>query len=169
MKRVGFLLAMGCLLFLGRTEISCQQTAVYVNPEKYYSIDLPSNWIKDYAKKANISVLFAYDSLQTDKKIAVTTAGSPTLSLKEVYKITMRNIKSDKSKVIEAEGETTVNGNPALWCLYSFSIEEGIKKVKMVIIKKGSMQYTVQAILNEDVYEESKEDYDKIIATFKIL
>lgn len=145
-----------------------QEIIKFEHPDAKYTIDLPIGWVKDFSKNALVGVLFSYDSLQTNKRIAITNSGSVALSLKEAYKTTMRSIKSDKKNTIEAEGDATINGEDAKWAIYSFKSNDELRKVKIYVLRKGRTSYSVQAVLPSSSFESDIASFDKVIATFSV-
>jgi hypothetical protein len=145
-----------------------QELAKFDHPDAKFTIDLPVGWVRDFSKNSLVGVLFSYDSLQTNKRIAVTTSGSVALSLKEAYKTTMRNIKNDKKNKFEAEGNATINGEDAMWAIYSFNSKDELRKVKIYVLRKGRTSFSVQAVLPSNTFESDIAYFDRIISTFSI-
>jgi hypothetical protein len=159
----------GLLLFI-LLPVLCesQVLAKFEHNDAKFTIDLPVGWVRDFSKNSLVGVLFSYDSLQTNKRIAVTTSGSVALTLKEAYKTSMRSIKNDKKNKFEAEGDATINGENAMWAIYSFKNNEEIRKVKIYVLRKGRTSFSVQAVLPSASFESDIAYFDRIISTFSI-
>ncbi len=101
-------------------EVSGQEVKSIQSPDSKYSILLPNNWVGDYSKNALVGMLFSYDSLHFEKRIAISTSASVALSLNEAYRTTMRGIKNDKGNKIETEGSDHINGEETKWAYIPF-------------------------------------------------
>lgn len=149
-------------------EVSGQEVKSFQSPDSKYSILLPNNWVRDYSKNALVGMLFSYDSLHFEKRIAISTSASVALSLNEAYRTTMRGIKNDKGNKIEKEGSDHINGEETKWAIYSFLGKGGRAKVKIYVMRKNRTNFSIQAILPEEQFDAEVEQFDRIIKTFTI-
>ncbi|PKP36673.1 MAG: hypothetical protein CVT98_07290 [Bacteroidetes bacterium HGW-Bacteroidetes-15] len=140
----------------------------FEHPDAKYTITVPIDWVRDFSKNALVGVFLTYDSLHMNKKIAITNSGSVALSLKEAYKTTMRSIKSDKKYTIESEGKATINGEDAMWAIYSFKSGNELVKAKIYVMRNGRTSYSIQAVLPSNSYESDIVTFDNVISTFSI-
>ena len=144
----------------------------YVNKEKNYSIEYPSDWKKSDVPRLDI-VLFAPQKSKEVESYAsmniVAEKVGPEITLNQFYTESTSNLKEALSNVqIEKIGESQMNGVPSKWTLYVHEMKNIKFKVLQYFIVTNETVYLMTFSSTTDTFGDYQKDFEKIAASFHL-
>ncbi len=164
MKKIAVLLALFVVMHF--ENMNAQKTIT--DEAGAFSINLPSNWMNTSSKNVWVTVYVFNDSIGTDQLMVIYSKNGK--NLKDAYKVNKKAQADLKNFKLVEEGDSQINGEPCKWMLYTFNGKDGtaVKGKQYTLVKSGK-GFIVQYILLEPKFDTSKEGFEKIITTIKLL
>lgn len=148
-------------------------TEKYTNKEKLYSIDYPSDWQKKEVPSIDF-VLFAPPK-GTDTQIhasmnVIAEKVDAPVNLEQFYKESVSNITTELKEVkIDSSGETSLNGTPSKWVLYTHKMQDFSFKVLQYFVVSHDRVYLLTFSSITDEYGNYQKEFEKMAASFRLL
>ena len=164
MKKIAVLLALFVVMHF--ENMNAQKTIT--DEAGAISINLPSNWMNTSSKNVWVTVYVFNDSIGTDQLMVIYSKNGK--NLKDAYKVNKKAQADLRNFKLVEEGDSQINGESCKWMLYTFNGKDGtaVKGKQYTLVKSGK-GFIVQYILLEPKFDTSKEGFEKIITTIKLL
>jgi len=145
----------------------------YVNKEKKYSLEYPSDWQKKDVQKLDIVLLSPAKSPTTPTHAtmnAISEAVGPVITLDEFYKESVSNLSSQLKDIhIESSGDASLNGTPSKWVLYSHEMQGTKFKVLQYFIVAQENVYLLTFSALADDFDSFRPTFNKIASSFRLI
>lgn len=146
----------------------------YVNKEKGYSIEFPSGWTKQ-ERFMGLDVIALSpaetpkDSFRENASVLSGKLDAP-ITLDLFYSENLKNLqKALNNFKQDGSGDSTVDGQPAKWVLYTHKQGNFESKVIQYFIMKGDYAYLITCGGEPAAYDKYKSTFDSIVKSFKFL
>jgi len=156
------------LLSVAQLNSYAQQAKIVGDDEKRYTIEVPSTWTRTVSNSLFVNVIFYNDTAQKDEHLYIIYSKN-TSNLKTAYNGNKKSQSELKNFKLIKEGDGFINEEPCKWMEYTFTSDNGSTfKGKQYTIKKGPYGFTVQFLLSDSTYDSKKDNFEKIISSFKL-
>ena len=145
----------------------------YLNSEKHYSIDYPSDWVKSDVPQLDL-VLFAPSKEDDGKPHAsmnvVSEKVGKGITLDQFYSESATNLTSALKEVqVEKSGDSQLNGVTSKWMQYTHMMQ-GVKfRVLQYFVVAQETIFLITFSVSADEFDHYRADFEKIAKSFKIL
>lgn len=178
-----FLITLSYLLLLGHftpaiasTETSNEYMETYINEEKHFSIEYPSDWSKVVGMPRLDLFLFVpvKEGLLPGANMSVSAENvGEAVTLEQAYSESVTDLSeflanlSNQNTSIES-GEIDLNGIPGKWILHTFSMGAEIQVLQYLVVAK-STKYVITFCANSNDFSNYSLEFEKIIHSFRVL
>jgi hypothetical protein len=139
-----------------------------------YSIMAPAGWEKKDTTISDSPFTTIKSPLEGDndnfrENLTVTTENTQGADLTAYVDLSRANLlKQYPSAEILTDGETTINGVPAKWLVYSFNYSGYDLKNTVYIMVKNGMSYVVTCTALKNTFDKYQADFKTCVNSFKI-
>lgn len=144
----------------------------YVNAEKGFGIDYPSNWKKSDIPQLDL-ILFAPSTNENgfphaSMNIVSEKVGSE-VTLEQFYKESADNLqKALKEVQVQKTGSSNINGTPSKWLLYTHNMQ-GVtfRVIQYFVVANGSI-YLITFSAADEAFDRYLPTFEEILRSFKV-
>lgn len=142
----------------------------YVNEEKKFSIEYPSDWMRI------IDVpefdLFLFATLKNDSQSGVNMSVisknlEDSMTLEQLYSEAISYFSDEDTNI--KSGEISLNGIPGKWILYTLSIQGVEIQVLQYLIVAQNMEYIISCGATGDDFMDYFSEFETIASSFRLL